>query len=103
MKYAKELDRILRGLPFVDRIRCISYRKWKKVSEPGRYWKLRVVLDLLMTPARLVHVNLLTLYKICKRFEKRFGVPGAREFCTKISKIFSSDARDTFLLKTSVE
>lgn len=102
MKYAKELDRILCGYPALDRVRCVSYRKWKKVKDPGRYWKLQMVLELIIAPVRLLHVNLKTLYKICKRFEKRFGVPDARDFYTTVSKIFSRDARNT-LLKTTTQ
>ena len=84
MKYAKELDK----LPLSDRVLCVSYRKWKKVREPGIHWKWRLLLDFMLTPTRLLDTNLKTLYKICKRFEKRFGITDAREFFTRVSKRF---------------
>ena len=87
MKYAKELDK----LPFTDRIMCVSYRKWKKVKEPGKYWKWCLFLEFMMTPMRLIDTNIKTLYKICKRFEKRFGVTDARDFYTRVSKRFYTD------------
>ncbi len=100
MKYAKELDGVLQTCRVSDRLLyLIPYRQWKKRGRPGPLWKLRILLYLLATPIRLLHVNLKTAYKICKRFEKRFGTDGARDFYTAVSKIVSSDARRTDLLK----
>lgn len=84
MKYAKELDK----LPLSDRVRCVSYRKWKKVKDPGRFWKWRLFLEFMSTPTSLMDTNMKTLYKICKRFEKRFGLTDARDFFTRVSKRF---------------
>ena len=87
MKYAKELDK----LPPADQRMCISYRKWKKVKDPGRYWKWRLYLDFMMRPTCHMDTNMKTLYKICKRFEKRFGISDARDFFTRVSKRFYPD------------
>jgi hypothetical protein len=87
MKYAKELDK----LPLTDRIMCVSYRKWKKVKAPGKYWKMRLFLEFMMTPMRLIDTNMKTLYKICKRFEKRYSVTDERDFYTRVSKRFYPD------------
>ena len=95
MKYAKELDKILSQYSWYDRLVCISYRKWKK-KKPTDLWKLSLLFEFLMTPKRLIELNLKTLYKICKRFEKRFGIE-ARCFYTRVSKMFSHRASETLI------
>ncbi len=93
MKYAKKLDEILSRYPWYLRVRCISYRKWKKFT-PTKNWRLWLLWDFLKSPKRLFDLNLMTLYKICKRIEKRFGVEGM-VFFTRVSKTFSPEANET--------
>lgn len=93
MKYSKELDS---EHPMYERTFClISYRKWKRIK-PGRFWKFRLITELALYPRTYMETNLKTAYKICKRYEKRYGVDG-RDFYTMVSKIFSDDARQIFL------
>lgn len=93
MKYAKKLDEILSRYPWYVRIRCISYRKWKKFT-PSKNWKLWLVFDLFKSPRELLSLNLQTLYKICKRLAKRFGLE-SMEFYTRVSKTVSKEANET--------
>lgn len=88
MKYAKELDK----LSLKDKLLMISYRKWKKIKTLGSHWKIRLVFELIMSPRYLLETNLKTLYKLCKRFEKRGIAHDAKEFYTRISKMFSKKA-----------
>lgn len=94
MKYAKKLDEILSRYPWYVRIRCISYRKWKKHVPVN--WKFWLLFDFLKTPKSLLSINLETLYKICKRLAKRFGLDSL-EFYTRVSKTVSDTANETFL------
>lgn len=94
MKYAKRLDEILCQYPWYIRIRCISYRKWKK-SVPEN-WKFWLLFDFLKSPSSLLSVNLETLYKICKRLAKRFGLESL-EFYRRVSKTISKEANETLL------
>lgn len=94
MKYAKELDNVIHNVPLHERIFIISYRRWKKLKNPGRWWRTLLIIDILMTPKKLLDINIKTMYKICKRLEKRFGLE-ANEFYNRVSKIFYPDASIT--------
>lgn len=94
MKYAKELDKVIHNVPMYERLFLISYRRWKKVK-PGKWWQIRLAIDILLTPKSLIEINIKTLYKICKRIQKRFGIE-TNEFYTRISKIFYPKASMTF-------
>ena len=96
MKYAKELDQVIHSVPLHERIFLISYRRWKKVK-PGRWWQTRLFIDILLTPKNLIEINIKTLYKICKRLEKRFGI-STNEFYNRVSKIFYPNASVTLFV-----
>ncbi len=97
MKYAKKLDEILSRYPWYLRFRCISYRKWKKCVPNN--WRLWLLWDFLKSPKCLFELNLMTLYKICKRLAKRLGLD-SMEFYTRVSKTVSEKANETFLVST---
>lgn len=97
MKYAKELDKVVNCSSFIDRVFIISYRKWKKVKNLKTHWKTWLFIDILLTPKHLLDTNLKTLYKICKRFEKRKLCDDSSTFYTRVSKIFSEKAASTSL------
>lgn len=86
MKYARELD----SLPLHKRLGCICYRRWKKLG-PIRHWKVFLGLEFLLRPCE---TNVKTLYKICKRFNKRFGTE-TDEFFTRLTKTFWGPSRET--------
>lgn len=92
MKYAKELDKIVSCSSFIDKMFLISYRKWKKMKNPGQFWKAKLTFKLAMTPKKLLDTNLKTAYKVCKRFEKRGIENDSKNFYTMVSKIVSSKA-----------
>lgn len=91
MKYSKEVA----GLPWYTRMWCISYKKWKKKG-PSDHWELWLLLDFICTPWYTRDTNLKTVYKICKRFEKRFGVD-AIPFYRRLSRTFSDNANKTLV------
>lgn len=93
MKYAKELDKLC----IKDRLLMISYRKWKKFKTLGSYWKIRIIFELMISPRYLLETNLKTIYKLCKRFEKRGIANDSKEFYTRISKMFSKIAVCEFI------
>jgi hypothetical protein len=95
MKYAKELDEVIESHPFHERIFLIKYRSWKKKNFLNR---LYLSFKLYMTPKKLLDINLKTMYKLCKRFEKRGLENDAKHFYTMISKITSSKASMELLL-----
>lgn len=101
MKYAKELDRVVQCCHLMDRVFLISYRKWKKVKHLGTFWKNRFFIEMYFTPKHLIDINLKTLYKICKRFEKRGISHDSNNYYTMISKIFSDKALSTLILPPS--
>lgn len=88
MKYAKELD----SIPLYKRIGCICYRRWKRLG-PIKHWKVFLLLEFLMRPCE---INVKTLYKICKRFKKRFGID-TDLFFTRVSKTFWKPSRDCLI------
>ena len=95
MKYAKDLDKVIKTLPFHERIFIIKYRSWKKMKTPNMsYLKFK----LFMTPKKLLDINLKTMYKLCKRLEKRHIVEDAKHFYTMTSKSVSSKASMDLLL-----
>lgn len=97
MKYSKEL---LGNHHVYERTFClISYKKWKKIR-PGRFWKYRLVSELVMYPRSYMDTNIKTVYKICKRFQKRYGLH-TNDFYTRISKSFSEKARQEYLTKST--
>lgn len=96
MKYAKELDGVMQCCSLCDRPLLISYRKWKKRT-PNVFWKFLLLLSILLTPKHLLDINLKTMYKICKRYEKKHHICDARCFYTSVSKIVSEKASSTFL------
>lgn len=89
MKYAKEIG----SYPWYKRAMCISYKKWKKRG-PVDGWEYMLFFDFIFTPM-YKDINLKTVYKICKRFEKRYSID-AMSFYTRFSKIFSTNARETY-------
>lgn len=97
MKYAKELDNVVSCSSFIDRVFLISYRKWKKIKSLKKNWKTWLLIDILFTPKHLLDTNLKTLYKICKRFEKRKLCDDSISFYTRVSKMFSEKAMITFI------
>ena len=94
MKYAKKLDDILSKYPWYVRIRCISYRKWKKMKLP-KNWRLCLIIDFMKAPKHLIDITLQTLYKICKRIQKRFKVNSLDFFYTRFSDVISKRANNT--------
>jgi hypothetical protein len=96
MKYAKELDLTMKNFPLHERIFLISYRKWKKIR-PGPFWKARLAVEVFISPVKLLDVNLKTVYKLCKRFEKRFDLHDAKWFGNMISKIVSTKSNETMI------
>ena len=92
MKYAKELNSVMKKHPIHERIFLINYKNWKKVKNPGSFWKARLALQMFMTPKKLMDINLKTMYKLCKRFEKRKIENDSKNFYTMVSKIVSSKA-----------
>ena len=91
MKYAKELDQVIGTVPIHERVFLIPYRRWKKTRRPGKWWQIRLVIDILLTPKKFIEINIKTLYKICKRLQKRFGIE-TYEFYNRVSKTFYRDA-----------
>lgn len=92
MKYAKELDKVISECPVHERVFLIRYKSWKKIKNPGVFWKTRLALKLAFTPKKLLDTNLKTAYKVCKRFEKRKLENDSKQFYTMVSKIVSSKA-----------
>lgn len=98
MKYAKELDSVIRETSLMERVFIISYRKWKRVKFlKGQNWKVHMFLKILFSPRHLLETNIKTLYKLCKRFQKRKICEDSNFFYTMISKIFSEKASITLL------
>ncbi len=95
MKYAKELDQVIHTVPIHERLFLISYRRWKKTKNPGKWWKTKLFIEILLTPKKLLDINIKTLYKICKRIQKKFGID-TNEFYNRISKMFFPHASVTF-------
>jgi hypothetical protein len=93
MKYAKELDKILHDMNPWDRVFCINYKSWK--SRFDKNWRVSIFIRLCMTPAKFMSLNIKTVYKICKRIQKRFGVQ-TQDFFNMVSKIFNSESRLTY-------
>jgi hypothetical protein len=78
MKYGKELKNILSKYnPFIQNL-CISYKKWKKWRPKCNYnWKYEIFMDCIKanySPKELWDINLKTLYKICKRLNKKYNI-----------------------------
>lgn len=101
MKYNQELMSKLKSLPMCDRIRCISYKAWKKISDPGTTWRIKLFIQFVTSPKHLIELNIKTVYKICKRLRKRFGLE-TNEYFTWISKSFCASSRETLLLEKSL-
>ena len=99
MKYNRELIACLSNLPMCDRVRCVSYKSWKKLPSPGLFWRLRLLIEFIMSPRHLIELNIKTVYKICKRLKKRFGEETG-EFFTRLSKTFCESSRETLLEKS---
>jgi hypothetical protein len=96
MKYAKELDATLRSLPWYIRPSFISYRAWKKWNFADETsWKESLMRDCAKcdrlyritrlrysnnteTLNQYAEINKRTLYKICKRLQKRYDVDSLR-------------------------
>lgn len=98
MKYNKELMTQLESLPLYDRIRCISYKTWKRIWPT--HWRVRLLVEFLMSPRHLIDLNIKTVYKICKRIKKKFGEETA-DYFNWISKSFCESSRQTLLLEKS--
>lgn len=104
MKYGKELKNILSKYTILIRNLCISYKKWKKWKPLCGYnWKLGIMIDCIKAnyaPKELYDINLKTLYKVCKRLQKRYDIP-SMEYYNYITKIgifkFTSVAKETFI------
>jgi hypothetical protein len=82
MKYAKELAAQLKALPWWVRVACIDYRAWKKKTKTNS-WKASLLWDCCKCEAfsryhSVNKINLKTMYKVCKRLEKRYGVESMR-------------------------
>lgn len=93
MKYSKELNQTLKTINTFDRIFIIHYKKWKKMKNLNKNWKFELLLKILFTPKHLLDINLKTLYKICKRFQKRNLCDDSNFFYIMISKRYY----DTFI------
>lgn len=107
MKYSKRLANELQAYPSYIRERCLSYKTWKKDIKRYPYymygcWKNKVLreckkLDVFLFPplphetldTKIVHdlckINLNTLYKICKRLDKKLGVKAVNYYCTLLN------------------
>lgn len=102
MKYAKELREVLRAYPLYVQQLCISYKKWKQ-TRLDSLWRTRLYLECLkanLAPRELWDTNVKTLYKICKRLQKKYDVP-AKEYYYNLVRTsrfrFTYQARETLL------
>lgn len=103
MKYGKLLVEELKLVPIRLRILCISYKKWKRWYPGCSDWRFSLLKDAFwasLCPRELWDTNMKTLYKICKRLHKRFGIP-SMEFYTWLVKSdlfkFTVDAKKVYL------
>jgi hypothetical protein len=101
MKYSKRLANELQAYPQYIRERCLSYKTWKKDIKRYPYciygcWKNKLLreckkLDAFLFPPyetldpkmvyEMCKINLNTLYKICKRLDKKLGVKAYNYYC----------------------
>ena len=103
MKYGKQLVEELRSVPLRFKVLCISYKRWKSWHPGCTNWKVSLLADAFLAslcPKELWDTNMKTLYKICKRLNKRFGV-SSMDFYTWIVRSdlfkFTGDAKKVFL------
>lgn len=103
MKYAKELDNKLKSYSFLIKLTCISYRKWKKKKKLNNDWIRELYYDCVkaeLAPKELYETNMKTLFKICKRLEKKFNVE-AKQYYNKLVRTnlfkFTANARETLI------
>lgn len=103
MKYGKVLVEELRAVPARIRVFCVSYKWWKRWTPGCSNWKLSLLNDAFWAsfcPSELWNTNMKTLYKVCKRLNKRFGLP-TMEFYTWLTKsdlfTFTTDAKKVYL------
>lgn len=94
MKYGKELGIKLRVLPWYVRMMCIDYKLWKKMPlHCCGGWIHKLMWDcykcetLNKTYANdtINKMNVQTLYKVCKRLQKRYDIPAMMVY-TRILK-----------------